>query len=137
MTVSPTRKRVLYVEASDLVQASVVPLITGLNCAVSQASSLDTALAELNSNDPFDLILLGDLTRPSQVNDEGPQAELTIIKQAREANRDIPILIFTSQNYLNLAYEAGATSHMIKPTGAGPIIDFISPFLRARVGVRS
>jgi CheY-like chemotaxis protein len=130
MTDSHARKRLLFVEASDLVQGALVPRISSvLNCSVEQASNLTDALATLKSDPPLDLILLGDLTRPSQLTDDGPEAELTVIKTAREANPDIPILLFTSQNYLDLAYAAGATSHMIK-AGSDDVINFISPFLR-------
>jgi len=129
MTDSHARKRLLFVEASDLVQGALVPRISSVfNCSVEQASNLTDALATLKSDPPLDLILLGDLTRPSQLTDNGPEAELTVIKTAREANPDIPILLFTSQNYLDRAYAAGATSHMIK-AGSDDVINFISPFL--------
>ena len=136
MTDSHARKRLLFVEASDLVQGALVPRISSvLNCSVEQASNLTDALATLKSDPPLDLILLGDLTRPSQLTDDGPEAELTVIKTAREANPDLPILLFTSQNYLDLAYAAGATSHMIK-AGPDDLINFISPFLRVSSSIK-
>jgi CheY-like chemotaxis protein len=130
MTDSPARKRLLFVEASDLVQQAHVPRIsTVFNCIVEQASNLTEALAALESTPPLDLILLGDLTKPSQLTSDGPEAELTIIKTARNMYPDIPILIFTSQNYIDLAYANGCTSHMIKPAGSQEIIDFINSFV--------
>ena|ERR1041384_3516773 len=119
------QKRVLYVEASDLVQASHPPALEQLNCLVVQVSSAPAALEALASQDPFNLILVGDVSRPT----ENPEAELSVIRRARQQDAEVPILVFTSHNYLQQAYQAGATAHMEKPAGVMALIEFVTPYL--------
>src|ERR1051325_6949475 len=109
------QKRVLYVEASDLVQASHPPALEKLNCVVVQVSSANAAHKALTTEEPFDLILVGDVSKPA--HDQNPEPELSIIRMARLQDAKVPILIFTSHNYLEAAYKAGATDHMLKPAG--------------------
>ena len=119
--------RVLYAEASDLVQASHGPALEKLNCSVAQVASAAAAVRALQSEGPFDLILVGDLSKVE--NDDAPEPELSVITKARQQNPRIPILIFTSHNYLEKAYQAGATAHILKPAGAIALMDFIRPYL--------
>ena len=126
------RNSVLYVEASDLIQAWVIPLLENLNCSVKPAATAETARQYLKSGQPLDLVLLGDVTRPSEMTTEDPTAELSIIKQIRERKRyrHTKILIFTSHNYLRQAYKFGANAHIVKPIGANALTNFILPHLQ-------
>jgi CheY-like chemotaxis protein len=121
------KKRVLFAEASDLVQASHGAALERLNCQVAQVTSAPAAFKELSTGPPFDLILVGDLSKPT--NDEEQEPELSVIRQARKLDPDVPILIFTSHNYLDRAYTSGATAHMLKPAGAIDLIAFVTPYL--------
>lgn len=127
MTNEKRQKRVLYAEASDLVQASHGPVFEKLNCSVLQVASSSAALQALESGERFDLVFVGDLSKP--INDEDPQPELSVITKARQLDSTIPILVFTSHNYIDQAYAAGATAHMLKPAGAIALIQFVTPFL--------
>lgn len=127
MTNAKRPKRVLYAEASDLVQASHGPALEKLNCSVTQVASARAAIEALSSEEQFDLVLVGDLSKVS--DDETPEPELSVITKARQQNPRVPILIFTSHNYLDKAYRAGATAHLLKPQGAIALMDFISPYL--------
>jgi CheY-like chemotaxis protein len=121
-------KRVLYVEASDLVQASHPPaIIERLNCVVIQVHSAKAALDALSQEDPFDLILVGDVSKP--VQDKDPEPELSVIRRARQQDARVPILLFTSHNYMEAAYRTGATDHLLKPAGVLAVIDFLKPYL--------
>lgn len=121
------QKRVLYVEASDLVQASHGPVFERLNCSVFQVASASAAIEALETQDPFDLVLVGDLSKP--LDDEDPQPELSVIQRARELSSTVTILVFTSHNYLEDAYKAGTTAHLLKPAGIFELIDLVSPYL--------
>ena len=121
------QKRVLYVEASDLVQASHGPVFERLNCSLSQVASANAAIEALETEAPFDLILVGDLSKP--LDDEDPKPELSVIQRARKQNPNVPILVFTSHNYLEDAYKAGATGHLLKPAGVFDLINFVTPYL--------
>lgn len=121
------QKRVLYVEASDLVQASHGLVFERLNCSVFQVASANAAIDALETEEPFDLVLVGDLSKP--VDDEDPQPELSVIQKARKLSPTVPILVFTSHNYLEDAYKAGATAHLLKPAGVFDLIDLVSPYL--------
>ena len=121
------QKRVLYAEASDLVQASHPPALEKLNCVVVQVSSADAAHKALSTEEPFDLILVGDVSKP--VNERNPEPELSIIRAARLQDATVPILIFTSHNYLDQAYKSGASDHMLKPAGVIDLIEFVTPYL--------
>jgi CheY-like chemotaxis protein len=122
-----SKKRVLFAEASDLVQASHGAALERLNCQVTQVTSAKSAFKELSNDSSFDLILVGDLSKP--INDEEQESELSVIRQARKLDPDVPILIFTSHNYLDRAYASGATAHMVKPAGAIDLIAFVTPYL--------
>jgi CheY-like chemotaxis protein len=121
------QKRVLYVEASDLVQASHGPVFERLNCSIFQVASANAAIEALETEEPFDLVLVGDLSKP--VDDEDPQPELSVIAKARKLSATVPILIFTSHNYLDDAYRTGATGHLLKPAGIFDMIEFVTPYL--------
>ena len=121
------QKRVLYVEASDLVQASHGPVFERLNCSVFQVASAAAAMEALEKEEPFDLVLVGDLSKP--LDEENPKPELSVIQKARKLSPSMPILIFTSHNYLEDAYRAGATGHLLKPAGVFDLIDFVTPYL--------
>jgi CheY-like chemotaxis protein len=122
------KKRVLFAEASDLVQASHGAALEKLKCQVTQVTSATAAFEELSSDaPPFDLVLVGDLSKP--FNDEEQESELSVIRQARKVHPEVPILIFTSHNYLDRAYASGATAHMLKPAGAIDLIAFVTPYL--------
>ena len=123
------QKRVLYVEASDLVQASHGPVFERLNCTVFQVASASAAIEALETQGPFDLVLVGDLSKP--LDDEDPQPELSVIQKARKLSPTVPILVFTSHNYLEDAYKAGATGHLLKPAGVFDLTDLVKPYLSA------
>ena len=122
------QKHVLYIEASDLVQESHAPALEKrLHCSVRQAFSEAAALEALSFKDRFDVIILGDISKP--VNDEEPVAELSIIRKARQLDKTVPIIIFTSQNYIQLARDAGANDFLLKPAGVTALIEIIKPYL--------
>ena len=122
------QKHVLYMEASDLVQESHAPALEKkLNCSVRQAFSEAAALEALSSEGRFDVIIVGDISKP--VNDEKPEAELTIIRHARQGDASVPIIIFTFHNYIQLARDAGATDFLLKPAGVTALIEVIKPYL--------
>jgi CheY-like chemotaxis protein len=127
MATEKRQKRVLYVEASDLIQASHPPALEKLNCLVIPVSSASAALEALVSEAPFDLIIVGDVSKPS--DKDSTQPELSIISRARQINPNVPILLFTSHNYLEAAYRAGATAHLEKPCGVNNFIKFVTPYL--------
>lgn len=126
---SANELRLLYIEADKHVRASVVTLLNNLQCTVTEASNSSTAIAQLESDQAFDLILLGDLTRPAAITAKGPQAELAIIQKARTLFQELPILVFTNHNYLPAAYAHGITAHLLKPADPKEIIGFLSPYL--------
>ena len=126
---SGSELKLLYIEADDFVRASVVTLLESLECAITKATNFKTAINELDSQTPFDLILLGDITRPSTSTSIGPKAELTIIAKTRSLYPKTPLLIFTNHNYLPAAYEYGITAHLLKPADQKAIIRFITPHL--------
>ena len=119
----------LYIEADKHVRASIVTLLNNLKFSVTEASNSATAIAQLESKQPFDLILLGDITRPAAVTAKGPQAELTIINKARTLFPKVPLLVFTNHNYLPAAYAHGITAHLLKPADPKEILNFLGPYL--------
>jgi CheY-like chemotaxis protein len=104
-----------YVEASDLVEESHTLAIEKLHCTVRQVFSEAAAMNARSSEEDFDLIILGDVSKP--VKDEKPEPELSIIRKARQDNPRVPIIIFTSDNYIQLARDPGATDFLLKPAG--------------------
>jgi DNA-binding NarL/FixJ family response regulator len=127
MTNEQRQKRVLYAEASDLVQASHGLALQSLDCYVVQVASAAAALEALSSEEPFDIILVGDVSKSSQ--GEAPEPELSVIKKAKELYPQTPVLIFTSHDYLTEAYQAGISGDLKKPAGGFVFINFIAPYL--------
>lgn len=125
------RKELLYAEASSQIQAWVLPTLQRLGCAVTCALDINAARQPVDNNQPLDLVLLGDLTRPNELTTGVPLAELTLIKSLRENRlyRKIPIIIFTSLDWLPQAYEAGASAHLVKPAGAEELEHVLAPYL--------
>jgi CheY-like chemotaxis protein len=122
-------KRVLYAEASDIVQQSHGAGLARLNCRVVPVASAQEAYQELSSEEPFDLILLGDLAKLT--DDDYLQTQLSVVKKARSLDPTVPILLFTSLNCLNEAYETRPTAQMLKPAGVNDLIAFVAPYLFA------
>jgi len=120
-------KRILYVEASDLVHESHGAGLEKLNCAVVPVASSEAAFHELSFGGWFDLIVLGDISKP--IDNDFLQIQMSVIRKARSVDPDVPILIFSSVNYINEAHEAGATAQMLKPAGVIDFIGFVTPYL--------
>ena len=79
MTNEQRQKRVLYAEASDLVQASHGLALQSLNCYVVQVASAAAALEALSSEEPFDIILVGDVSKSSQGEAPEPVCHLVLV----------------------------------------------------------
>jgi CheY-like chemotaxis protein len=121
------QKRILYVEASDLPHQSFGVVMEKLNCSVRSVASAQEAIEELSSDEPFDVILLGDIAKLT--DDDYVQTQLSLIRKARSLQPEIPILLFASFLDIRLAYETGVTSHLVKPAGANALTEFLTPYL--------
>jgi len=127
MTNERRHKRVLYAEASDLVQETHGGALEGLNCGVVSVASAQAALDELSTGEPFDLILLGDVAKP--IDSDYLEVQLSMIKKVRLLDAHVPILLFSSIDYISQAKESGATDQMVKPAGIRDFMKFITPHL--------
>lgn len=128
-------QNVLCIEASDLILTWVVPLLEKLGCHVIEARDLQTALTIIQRKTPVDLVLLGDLGRPDHdISNGPPPAELTLLLKLRSTAcyRKVPIIVFTSKNWLASAKNAGATDHLVKPAGAEELEAAVLPHLPPR-----
>jgi CheY-like chemotaxis protein len=119
----PSKNNVLCVEASDLILTWLVPAIERLGCNVIQATDFKSAQETINKNVPLDLVLLGDITRPThpaaQLAQQTSPAELVLLKEIRKIQcyKDVPVVVFTSVDYLAEATAAGANDTLVKPAG--------------------
>ena len=103
-------------------------ILEGFNCEVTPVASANAAFEELSSGRlRFDLVLVGDMSRPFAVNELEP--ELFVIRQARNLYPKVPILVLTSFNYFDRARESGATAYMNKPADRRELLTFIGPYL--------
>jgi len=123
--------RVLYVESSDLIQSWVRPLLNRLGCLLEPARTIDAARAIVENEDHLDLVVIGDLTRPTDLVAGVPLAELSLINSIRERKcyRETPVIIFTNVDWLDDAYRAGADGEIAKPAGADDLEKVIKPYL--------
>ena len=120
-------KRILYVEASDLVHEVHGAGLEKLNCAVIPVASAEAAFEELSFGERFDLIIVGDISKP--IDDDFLQIQMSVITKARSVDPGVPILIFSSVNYINAAREAGANGQLGKPADLIDFIGFVTPYL--------
>lgn len=125
------KTKLLYIEASDLIQRWVIALLKQLDCDTTQARTLDTARAKIEKEQPFNIVLLGDLTRPTDQISGVPIAELSIIKSIRErtAYKKTTIIVFSSAAYEKEAIRHGASDFLSKPAGAVELEQILSPHL--------
>lgn len=128
------KAKVLYVESSDLIQSWVRPLLNRLGCLLEPARTIDAARAIVEKENPLDLVVIGDLTRPSDLVAGVPLAELSLINSIRERQcyRETPVIIFTNVDWLSDAYRAGADGDVTKPAGADELEKVIKPYLDGR-----
>lgn len=123
-----SKKHILFAEASDVVQEMTGMILEQFNCEVTPVASANAAFEELSSGRlRFDLVLVGDMSKPLAVNETVP--ELSVIRQARSLYPKVPILIFTSLDYRDRARESGATAYLPKPADRRALIAFIGPYL--------
>ncbi len=125
------KTKLLYIEASDLIQGWVIALLQQLNCETTQARTLSSARSKIEKETPFNLILLGDLTRPTDQVSGVPVSELSIIKSIRErvTYKNTSIIIFSSANYETECMQHGANGFLHKPAGAVELEEVLTPHL--------
>lgn len=133
MEPSQTHKRVLIVEASELILTWVVPVIEKLGCLVTRACDLPTALSVIKQSEPLDLILLGDISHPTDIEPTTPAAEMELLQQIRrnQKYRRTAVVVFTNLDWIEEAKRAGATNWLVKPCGADDLEAVILPCLEA------
>lgn len=132
METSPTAaKRVLVVEASELILTWVIPVIEKLGCRVTKAGELKAALSVIQQCEPLDLILLGDISRPTNIESEIPAAEMELLQQVRRnpKYRRTAVVVFTNLDWIDEAKRAGASNWIVKPCGADDLETVILPYL--------
>ena len=121
------KKHILCAEASDVVQESFGAVLERINCEVTPVASANAAFEELSSGRlHFDLVLVGDMSKPFTAEELEP--ELSVIREARKLYPSIPILVFTSHNYPDRAFENGATAYTRKPVRGFDLVEFVSPY---------
>jgi CheY-like chemotaxis protein len=132
-------KTILYIEASDLIQAWVPSVLKRSGWAVTCVRDIESARRSVESENHFDVILLGDLTRPTELISDIPPAELSLVRAIRQSrlNRDTPIVIFTSYDWLETAREAGVNEHLVKPVGAEELEAILQPYVQQANSVQS
>jgi len=131
------RTKLLYIESSHQIQAWVSRLLQGLDCETIQASTLKAAQTKIEKDIPLNIILLGDISRPTDQISGIPKIELSIIKaiRARPSYKQTKIIVFSSADYEKEALEQGANDFLAKPAGAVQLKEVLSPHLF--VGVQS
>lgn len=123
---------VLCIEASDLILTWLVPFIARHGCHVTEARHLQAALTAIQKNEPLDLVLLGDISRPTDlVFPTTPEAEMKILLDLRNhpKYKKTPIIVFTSIDWITEARDNGATNYLIKPAGSDELEALILPYL--------
>lgn len=116
--------RILYVEDNDLVANVVKELFEYENWNVEICSNGDSAWAVIRGPAHFD-VLITDQDLPDVKG-------LQLIERTRALNhrRHIPIIMFTAENCLTEAIEAGANSFLLKPDATQDIVPTVRRHLR-------
>lgn len=129
------RTSLLYIEASKLIQNWVGPLLNELGYETTHVQTLEDAQRLIKRETPITFVLLGDISRPSDLIDDTPLAELSIIRSLRnrDAYNDTSIIVFSScLTFKPLALENGANAFLEKPAGPNELKATLEPFLPLR-----
>jgi CheY-like chemotaxis protein len=133
METNQTPKRVLVVEASELILTWVVPVIEKLGCLVTTAADLTSAQTVIQGSEPLDLILLGDISQPTDIGPQTPAAEMAVLQQVRHSTKykRTPVVVFTNLDWIDQARQAGASNWIVKPCGIDSLEEVVLPYLTA------
>lgn len=128
--------RVLYIEADNLIQSWVAPMLRRRGYLVKEARTVETARHYIEANEPLTLVLLGDLTRSTDLINGIPLDELSLVKSIRERSvyDHTPVIVWTNVDWLPDAYRAGINAHLLKPSGAHDLNRTITPYLAVVAG---
>jgi DNA-binding NarL/FixJ family response regulator len=130
-TDSPRARRVFIVEDHTILRESLVRVVNGEKdlTVCGEASAADRAFKAIGRAKP-DLVLV-DITLPDK-------SGLDLVKQLREANRKIKLLVVSMHDaalYADRALQAGANGYIRKQGDPGKLIHAIREVLDGRIYV--
>lgn len=130
-----SKTKLLYIESSSQIQGWVVRLLNKMECETTQAFTLNAAQTKIEKDVPLNIVLLGDLTRPTDQVSGIPNIELSIIKAIRErpTYKETKIIVFSSADYSTEALRDGANAFLAKPAGAVELQKILRPHLLSAV----